>query len=142
MTEVLEQPLVSNQQPIANRPLRRVLVVEDSADIRNLLRFMLQSVGIQLMAVGDGRSALELVQTWPAPDVIIMDRMLPYVSGDELIRQIRKEPSWANVPVVVISAKAQTDEIAQAMSMGADEYITKPFSAASVMKVVEKHFPR
>jgi len=140
MTEVLERPLTDYAKPKTSQKLRRVLIVEDSADIRNLLRFLLQSIGVQVMAVGDGQSALELIESWPAPDVILMDRMLPYVDGDDLVRAIRKEPTWANVPVVVVSAKAHTEEVAHMMAIGADEYITKPFSAATVLKVVEKHF--
>ncbi|MEZ5650441.1 MAG: response regulator [Burkholderiaceae bacterium] len=123
-----------------DRP-RRVLLIEDTPDIRTLLRFLLQSSGIQVMAVGDGRSALELIECWPAPDVILLDRMLPFVDGDELLRRIRAEPSWAHVPIVVVSAKAREEEIAQAMAAGANEYITKPFSPMHVMKVLERYLP-
>ena len=90
---------------------------------------------------GDGRSALELIECWPAPDVILLDRMLPFVDGDELLRRIRAEPSWAHVPIVVVSAKAREEEIAQAMAAGANEYITKPFSPMHVMKVLERYLP-
>ena len=121
--------------------LSRVLIIEDTPDIRNLLRFLLQSTGIQVMAVGDGKSALELIECWPAPDVILLDRMLPYVDGDELLRAIRAEPTWAHVPIIVVSAKAQSEEIAEAMAAGATEYITKPFSPMNVMKIMEKHLP-
>lgn len=141
MSAVLERPVLSTQKPMNPDRVYRVLVVEDTPDIRNLLRFLLQSKGIQVMAVGDGRSALELIECWPAPDVIIMDRMLPYIDGDELVRAIRKEPTWKDVPIMIVSAKAHTEEIAELMAAGANEYITKPFSPAQVLKVLEKHLP-
>ena len=130
----------NGQARTTERP-RRVLLIEDTPDIRTLLRFLLQSSGIQVMAVGDGRSALELIECWPAPDVILLDRMLPFVDGDELLRRIRAEPTWAHVPIVVVSAKAREEEIAQAMAAGANEYITKPFSPMHVMKVLERYLP-
>lgn len=120
---------------------RRVLLIEDTPDVRTLLRFLLQGAGIQVMAVGDGRSALELIECWPAPDVILLDRMLPFVDGDELLRRIRNEPTWSHVPIVVVSAKARDEDIAQAMAAGANEYITKPFSPMHVMKVLERYLP-
>ncbi|MEZ5740350.1 MAG: response regulator [Burkholderiaceae bacterium] len=120
----------------------RALLIEDTPDIRTLLRFPLQNSGIQVMAVGDGRSALELIECWPAPDVILLDRMLPFVDGDELIRRIRSEPTWAHVPIVIVSAKARDEDIAEAMGAGANEYITKPFSPMHVMKVLERHLPK
>jgi CheY-like chemotaxis protein len=94
------------------------------------------------MAVGDGKSAMELIECWPAPDVILLDRMLPYIDGDQLLRAIRAEPTWSHVPIIVVSAKAQSEEIAEAMAAGATEYITKPFSPVQVMKVMEKYLPK
>lgn len=141
MVEVLDRPVTKTDSESLDR-LSRVLIIEDTPDIRNLLRFLLQSTGIQVMAVGDGKSAMELIECWPAPDVILLDRMLPYIDGDELLRAIRKEPTWSHVPIVVVSAKAQSEEIAEAMAAGATEYITKPFSPVQVMKVMEKYLPK
>ena len=141
MDTVIEKPVSRKPDQDNLERLSRVLIIEDTPDIRNLLRFLLQSTGIQVMAVGDGKSALELIECWPAPDVILLDRMLPYVDGDELIRSIRAEPTWSHVPIIVVSAKAQDEEIAEAMTAGATEYITKPFSPMHVMKVMERHLP-
>lgn len=117
----------------------RVLVVEDTADIRKLLKLVLESSGVQVMALGDGRSAAELIENWPAPDLVVMDRMLPFLSGDELIRQIRASDVWNKVPIVVVSAKARGDDIAQSMADGADDYVTKPFNPKHFAEVVNQY---
>ena len=142
MVEVLDRPIAKSAESESLERLSRVLIIEDTPDIRNLLRFLLQSTGIQVMAVGDGKSAMELIECWPAPDVILLDRMLPYIDGDQLLRAIRAEPTWSHVPIIVVSAKAQSEEIAEAMAAGATEYITKPFSPVQVMKVMEKYLPK
>lgn len=142
MVEVLDRPVAKSADSESLERLSRVLIIEDTPDIRNLLRFLLQSTGIQVMAVGDGKSAMELIECWPAPDVILLDRMLPYIDGDQLLRAIRAEPTWSHVPIIVVSAKAQSEEIAEAMAAGATEYITKPFSPVQVMKVMEKYLPK
>lgn len=142
MVEVLDRPVAKSAESETLDRLSRVLIIEDTPDIRNLLRFLLQSTGIQVMAVGDGKSAMELIECWPAPDVILLDRMLPYIDGDQLLRAIRAEPTWSHVPIIVVSAKAQSEEIAEAMAAGATEYITKPFSPVQVMKVMEKYLPK
>lgn len=123
------------------RPVH-VLVIEDQPDIRTLVRFMLRATGIQVTAVGDGRSALDMIQSWPAPNAIVLDRMLPFVDGDELIRRIRAEPSWSKVPIIVISARAQEHEIAQTLQAGANEYVVKPFTPTQLRSVLQRYLPR
>lgn len=117
----------------------RVLLVEDTADVRKLIKFLLQDAGVQVMALGDGRSAAEMIENWPAPDLVIMDRMLPFLSGDELIQQIRASDVWGRVPIVVVSAKARSDDIAQSMADGADDYVTKPFNPKHFAEVIHQY---
>ncbi|MEZ5729777.1 MAG: response regulator [Burkholderiaceae bacterium] len=117
----------------------RVLVVEDQPDIRKLLKFLLETRGMQVATVGDGRSATEMIDTWPAPDLILMDRMLPYVSGDDLIRQVRADETWGKVPIVVVSAKARSEEIQESMHDGADDYLTKPVKPARLLEMVHRY---
>jgi len=69
VVEVLDRPVAKSAESETLDRLSRVLIIEDTPDIRNLLRFLLQSTGIQVMAVGDGKSAMELIECWPAPDV-------------------------------------------------------------------------
>lgn len=116
----------------------RALVVEDTVDIRRLMNLILEDAGVEVCSVGDGSSAAELITQWPAPDLVILDRMLPYLSGDELIRKIRNDEMWREVPVVVVSAKVRGDEISEMMMEGADGYITKPFNAKHFVEVVNR----
>ncbi len=116
----------------------RALVVEDTVDIRRLMNLILEDAGVEVCSVGDGNSAADLIAKWPAPDLVILDRMLPYLSGEELIRKIRSDDMWREVPVVVVSAKARGDEITEMMMEGADGYITKPFNAKHFVEVVNR----
>lgn len=118
---------------------KRVLVVEDTPDIRKLIKFILEDTGMQVTTLGDGLSASEMIANWPAPDLVVMDRMLPYMSGDALIQRIREDATWANVPVVVVSAKARGDEVAECLMEGADDYVTKPFSPSHFIEVVGRY---
>lgn len=142
-TSVVTQPAPS---AIHARPRRkeggpppRIVVVEDTPDIRKLMRFMLERTGAQVLSVGDGQSAADMIDNWPAPDLIVLDRMLPFVSGDDLIRRIRADETWRHVPIVVVSAKARREDIAQSLSEGADDYLTKPFSPTQFMQTVERY---
>lgn len=141
MNAILERPLSIAPENRTFLKTRRVLLVEDSADIRNMLRFMLQSTGVQVNAVGNGKNALDLIGSSPAPDAIILDRMLPMLSGDELVKLIRCAPTWSDTPIVVISARSGTEEIASIVEMGADDYITKPFAVSQVLRIVNKYLP-
>ncbi|MCP5266773.1 MAG: response regulator transcription factor [Burkholderiaceae bacterium] len=114
-----------------------VLLIEDTPDIRELIRFMLETSGMQVLTAGDGRHAIEMIENWPAPDAVVLDRMLPFVSGDELITRIRDDAIWHEVPIVVVSAKARGDDVAAAMRLGADDYVVKPFNPIRLVEVVQ-----
>ncbi|MGH1357766.1 MAG: response regulator [Burkholderiaceae bacterium] len=128
------------KKPKRSNPDRpaRALVVEDTVDIRRLMNLILEDAGLEVFSVGDGNSAADLIMQWPAPDLVILDRMLPYMSGEQLIKKIRSDELWSEVPVVVVSAKARGDEISEMMMDGADGYITKPFNAKHFVEVVNR----
>lgn len=117
----------------------RVLIVEDNADIRTMMKLILEDAGIQVTALGDGQSASELIENWPAPDLVVMDRMLPLVSGDVLIQRIRADSEWSEVPVVVVSAKARGSEVAEVMFDGANDYVTKPFNTKYFVETIGRY---
>ncbi len=117
----------------------RVLVVEDTPDIRKLIKCILEGAGVQVTALGDGQSACEMIENWPAPDLVVMDRMLPYMSGDLLLQRIRENETWGEVPVVVVSAKARGEEVSESMASGANEYVTKPFNAKHFVEVIGRY---
>ncbi len=106
---------------------KSILIVEDEADLANMLAYHLKRGGYQCRVAGDGQSALAEVQRYP-PDLIVLDRMLPRLSGDEVAMRIRSDPSTARIPIIMLTAKAEeTDELV-GLALGADDYVRKPFS--------------
>ena len=101
----------------------RVLLVDDDATLRRTLGIALRAAGHEALLVGDGRSALQALRE-DKPDVVVLDLGLPDVSGVEVLRQLR---GWSTTPVVVLSARAESTEKVQALDLGADDYVTKPF---------------
>ena len=116
-----------------------VLVVEDTPDIRRLMKIVLETFGMQVTMLGDGQSAADMIERKQAPDLVIMDRMLPYVSGDKLLEKIRANAQWHEVPVVVVSANARGSDVAESLHSGANDYVTKPFNSKHFMEVVSRY---
>ena len=114
----------------------KVLVVEDEADIRELLRYSLTQEGYAVEEAADGAEALDRI-TRRAPDLVLLDLMLPRMSGLELCRRLRADSATANIPVIVVTAKgAEVDRIL-GLEMGADDYVVKPFSPREVVARVK-----
>jgi two-component system response regulator MtrA len=105
----------------------RVVVADDDADIRDLVAFKLEAAGMQVVAVPDGAAALEACQTEP-PDLVILDVMMPGMSGLDVCRALRDSIGLAQVPVILLTARAQESDVAQGFDAGADDYVVKPFS--------------
>jgi two-component system KDP operon response regulator KdpE len=101
----------------------RVLLVDDDATLRRTLGIALRAAGHDALLVADGRSALQALRE-DKPDVVVLDLGLPDVSGVEVLRELR---SSSTIPVVVLSARAESTEKVQALDLGADDYVTKPF---------------
>lgn len=110
-------------------PALRVLVVEDDAAIRALLRTTLVAHGYHCSEAPDGRSAL-LQATAQPPDVVLLDLGLPDGDGLDLVRQLRQ---WSAVPILVISARGRDEDKVAALDLGADDYVTKPFSVPELL---------
>ncbi len=107
----------------------RVLVVDDEPQIQQLLRTALEGRGYEIRLAGDGRTALDLAATaWP--DVIVLDLGLPGMDGLEVCRRIRE---WSRVPIVVLSAREGDRDKVEALDLGADDYLTKPFSMEELL---------
>jgi len=104
-----------------------VLVVEDEPDIRNLIVHHLARDGFRCRAVGSGADALARVKA-VAPDLVILDLMLPGMDGLEVCRRLRAEPTTAGVPIIMLTAKADEVDRVVGLEMGADDYVVKPFS--------------
>jgi DNA-binding response OmpR family regulator len=106
---------------------KSVLVVEDEADLGELVRYNLEREGYACRWVPDGPSALEDIRRQP-PDLVVLDRMLPGISGDDVIAGLKREPATAGIPVIMLTAKADESDELVGFALGADDYVTKPFS--------------
>lgn len=105
----------------------KILVVDDEKDIVELIAFNLQKEGFVIVKAYEGKSALRLIKT-QKPDLVILDLMLPEISGLDVCKSIRNNPETSRLPIIMLTAKAdETDKII-GLEIGADDYITKPFS--------------
>ncbi|GIW44865.1 MAG: DNA-binding response regulator [Candidatus Binatia bacterium] len=111
---------------------RRILVVEDDPDILELLRFNLQQEGYAVSTATDGASALEKARR-QTPDLVLLDLALPGMSGLEVCRKLREDPVLRAVPLVMVTAKADEADRIVGLELGADDYITKPFSVRELL---------
>jgi phosphate regulon transcriptional regulator PhoB len=106
---------------------QKILVVEDESDIRELVRYNLTQEGFAVEEAADGAEALERIGR-RAPDLVLLDLMLPRLSGLELCRQVRANPETSRLPIIVLTAKASEVDRVLGLEMGADDYVVKPFS--------------
>jgi two-component system KDP operon response regulator KdpE len=107
----------------------KVLVVDDDATLRRALAIGLGAEGHEVLIAADGRSALQALRE-DRPDIVVLDLGLPDLSGVEVLRRLR---AWSTIPVVVLSARAESTEKVQALDLGADDYITKPFGMEELL---------
>lgn len=121
----------------------RALVVEDNEHVAYMLEFILRRAGYEVIAAANGRDAQAAIDNIAPVDVIVLDLMLPYVSGYQLIREVRDNTSWRHVPIVVLSGKVLEEDIVKALDLGANDYITKPFRPeellARLRRIVADH---
>jgi two-component system phosphate regulon response regulator PhoB len=104
-----------------------VLIVEDEAPLVTLLRYNLEKEGFEVCSAGDGEEALMQIAE-RKPDILLLDWMLPHVSGIEVCRQIRRAPQTRALPVIMLTARGEELDRVRGLNSGADDYITKPFS--------------
>jgi two-component system phosphate regulon response regulator PhoB len=110
----------------------RILIVEDEADIAELLAYKLGQEGFEVEVCPRGDSALERTRQDPSPDLVLLDLMLPGLDGLELCRHLRREPATAAIPIIMLTAKAEEVDRIVGLELGADDYIVKPFSPREV----------
>jgi two-component system phosphate regulon response regulator PhoB len=105
----------------------RILVVEDEEDILELLRFNLAREGHAVLTSASGEDGLELARA-ERPDLILLDLMLPGLDGREICRRLKQDPETRHIPVVMVTARGEESDIVAGLELGADDYVTKPFS--------------
>ncbi|MQW75529.1 response regulator [Nocardioides sp. dk4132] len=116
--------------------MARILVADDDVDIRELVEFKLSTLGHDITAVADGQAAVDACRS-SRPDLAVLDVMMPGVSGLDAIRVIRADPVLADLPVILLTARAQESDVENGFDSGADDYITKPFSPRELASRVE-----
>jgi len=103
------------------------LIAEDDEQLAYILRFILEREGFEVQAAPDGRTAKELIATLQPPAIVILDVMLPHVDGYELLAQVRAKANWKGVPVIMLTARSQEQDIVRGLEAGANDYMVKPF---------------
>lgn len=121
--------------------MARVLVVEDDEDIRTIIERRVAAAGHTVRAVSSAQEALELVKERGAPEVAVLDVVLPGMSGLELAERLRQDDTTRELPIVFLSAKVQNEDIEAGRSLGAI-YLTKPFVAAALLSAIERSVPK
>ena len=114
----------------------KILIVEDEKDIRDLIIYALEAKGYEAISADDGEKALKMLKE-NKPDLVILDWMLPSVSGLEICRNIRRDKNIKNIPIIMLTAKITEDDKILGLDSGADDYITKPFSTAELTSRVK-----
>jgi two-component system alkaline phosphatase synthesis response regulator PhoP len=120
---------------------RTALVVEDDPDIGKLLQWVLQREGFEVVLVADGRNAMDRIAAGSATKLVILDLMLPHVSGHELLAALRASEAWRAVPVIMLTAKSQEKDIVKALDAGASDYMLKPFQPAELRARIRRLVP-
>ena len=107
--------------------MNRILIVEDERDIADLIGFNLTRAGYEVLKAHDGVVGTEMALR-ERPDLIVLDLMLPGRDGYSVFRELRRDTRTMNIPVIMLTARAQTEDRIQGLEAGADDYLTKPFS--------------
>ena len=116
---------------------RKILAVDDERHIVRLVQVNLERAGYQVVTAFDGREALEKVAL-EKPDLIVLDVMMPYMDGFEVLQTLRKNQSTRDLPVIMLTAKAQDADVFRGWQSGVDAYLTKPFNPSELMAFVRR----
>jgi DNA-binding response OmpR family regulator len=111
---------------------KKVLIVDDEPNIVAALEYLLQRTGYEVRAASNGDDALRQIEGF-GPDLVLLDVMMPQKSGYEVCQRIREREDWRGIKIVMLSARGREAEVSKGLSLGADLYITKPFSNAELV---------
>lgn len=120
---------------------KKILIVEDEADIAQLVKLYLEKEGFHTNVAKSGVEALKLVKS-ERPDLLILDLMIPEIDGIEVCKKIRNAPDTALLPIIMLTAKAEESDTIVGLELGADDYLTKPFSPKVLLARVKALFRR
>jgi len=116
----------------------KVLIVDDDPDIVTALKFSLEHAGIDTVEAYDGEQALDAVRR-EAPDVILLDGMLPEINGFKIARLLKFDDGFTGIPIIMLTARAQEADIKLGLETGVNEYVTKPFDMDALIALVQRY---
>lgn len=119
--------------------MSKVLLIEDEKEIQELVSYNLKREGYDVRIAGDGKSGLKMVYA-EHPDLVLLDVMLPELDGYEVCKAIRANPESANLPIIILSARDEVADKVIGLELGADDYVTKPFSPRELLARVKARF--
>ena len=119
----------------------KILIADDEPTIVRLMEFILARQGHEMIVAVNGEEALQKIRT-EQPDLVLLDIMMPRIDGYEVAQQLRADPATAALPIIMLSAKAQEEDIRRGVEVGVDEYVTKPFSPEHLVHVVSEYLKR
>lgn len=122
--------------------MARILIVDDEPNIVISLEYLMKREGWETTVAADGEAALDALSGAPPPDLVILDVMLPKLNGFEVCRRIRAEPRWRTLQILMLTAKGRETEVAKGLGLGADAYVTKPFSTRDLVAQIRKMLQR
>ena len=128
----------NEEQASATDLERTAVVVEDDQIIVKLLEHMLTRNGFEVQTALNGREAVAFMENLPAPTLVLLDVMLPYLDGFELITKIREHATWNEVPIIMLTSKSQEQSIVRALDKGANDYVVKPFRPGELMSRIRR----
>lgn len=116
---------------------KSVLIVDDESYIVKSLSFVMKNAGFEAFSAGDGEEALQKLDEM-VPDLVILDVMMPKLDGFEVCKAIRGNPAWSSIKIIMLTAKGRDSEREKGLALGADDYLTKPFSTRDILKRVQE----
>src|SRR5438046_6682187 len=128
--------LSPSRRAVRSNCMKRILIIEDDRDIVELVRYNLANGGFQVSAALDGSTGLGTLKKSP-PDLLLLDLMLPKLSGLEICREIRRDESLNRLPILMLTARGEEADRVVGLEMGADDYVTKPFSPRELLARVK-----
>ena len=117
---------------------KRILVVDDTKHIRNILRFSLEKEGYSVVTAGNGIKALFIAKGPMPPDLIILDIMMPKMDGYRVISKLKENDTTSRIPVILLTAKAQGPDVIKGIEAGASDYVAKPFKFEALEEKIQK----
>ena len=115
----------------------KILVVDDSKTVRNIVKKMLQDVGYEVFEAEDGEKALEALYEHDWFDLILLDWNMPTMNGYEFLKEIKRHPKWRDIKVMMVTSKNEQESVVEALKAGADEYLMKPFDQKMLLTKIE-----